>query len=156
MTRFGIGGAERLSIMRGGNYRVSEYAAAVGLAVLDKLETAVKRLRELTAAYAAGLRDLDARLQDGVGTEWVTMTLNVILPAHRVSAAKAELNANEIGWRHWWGMGCHTHPAFADAHTADLSVTNELAPQVIGIPFSRPADPRTDWRRVRLPAVSLA
>jgi dTDP-4-amino-4,6-dideoxygalactose transaminase len=135
MTGFGFGGAERVSIMRGGNYRVSEYAAVVGLAALDNLETTVGRLRELTATYAAELRNLDVRLQDGVGTEWVTMTLNVILPDHRASAAKAKLDAAEIGWRHWWGMGCHTHPAFADLPAADLSVTNELAPRVIGIPF---------------------
>jgi len=135
MTGFGFGGVERLSVLRGGNYRVSEYAAAVGLAVLDNLDASVERLRELTATYAAGLRNLDLRLQDGVGTEWVTMTLNVILPAHRASAAKAKLDANAIGWRHWWGMGCHTHPAFAALPAADLSVTNELAPRVIGIPF---------------------
>ena len=135
MTGFGFAGAERLSTLRGGNYRISEYAAAIGLAVLDNLEANVTRLRGLTATYVAGLRNLDVRLQDGVGTEWVTMTLNVILPAHRASAAKARLDANEIGWRHWWGLGCHTHPAFADLPAADLSVTNELAPRVIGIPF---------------------
>ena len=135
MTGFGFGGAERLSVMRGGNYRISEYGAAIGLAVLANLETTVDRLRALTAIYASELRNLDLRLQDGVGTEWVTMTLNVILPAHRVQAAKAKLDAAEIGWRHWWGMGCHTHPAFADLQAADLPVTTELAPRVIGIPF---------------------
>jgi dTDP-4-amino-4,6-dideoxygalactose transaminase len=135
MSGFGLAGAERVSSVRGGNYRISEYAAAIGLAVLANLDTTMGRLRELTAAYADGLRNLDVRLQDGVGTEWVTMTLNVILPAHRATTAKAKLDANQIGWRHWWGLGCHTHPAFTGLPAADLSVTNYLAPRVIGIPF---------------------
>ena len=112
-----------------------EYAKRAVLAVLDRLETTITHLRELTAIYAAGLRNLELRLQDGVGTDWVAMTLNVILPAHRANAAKAKLDANEIRWRHWWGMGCHTHPAFANLPAEDLSVTDELAPRIIGIPF---------------------
>ena len=135
MTGFGFTGAERVSSLRGGNYRVSEYAAAVGLAVLADLMPTIERLRAVTAAYAAGLRNLDLRLQDGVGTDWVTMTLNVILPAHRVDGVTAKLDADQIGWRRWWGLGCHTHPAFAALPAADLSVTNALAPRVIGIPF---------------------
>jgi dTDP-4-amino-4,6-dideoxygalactose transaminase len=135
MTGFGFAGAERVSSLRGGNYRISEYAAAIGLAVLANLDATIERLRALTAAYATEVRNLDVRLQDGVGAEWVTMTLNVILPAHRAHAAKVKLDANNIGWRHWWGLGCHTHPAFADLKAADLSVTNDLAPRVIGIPF---------------------
>jgi dTDP-4-amino-4,6-dideoxygalactose transaminase len=135
MTGFGFAGPERVSSLRGGNYRVSEYAAAIGLAALAELDTTITRLQKLTTVYAEGLKHMDMRLQDGVGTEWVTMTLNAILPSHRVDAAKAKLNANQIGWRHWWGMGCHSHPAFARLPATDLSVTRDLAPRVIGIPF---------------------
>jgi dTDP-4-amino-4,6-dideoxygalactose transaminase len=135
MTGFGFTGTDRVSSLRGGNYRISEYAAAIGLAVLANLGGTVERLRWLTASYADGLRNLDLRLQDGVGRDWVTMTLNVIVQPHRAEAVKAKLDANRIGWRHWWGLGCHTHPAFADLPSTDLSVTNEIAPRVIGIPF---------------------
>ncbi len=63
------------------------------------------------------------------------MTLNAILSIDRVTSTKAKLNAKQIGWRHWWGMGCQTHPAFAGLLAADLSVTEDVAPRVLGIPF---------------------
>jgi len=136
MTGFGFMGTERVSVVRGGNYRISEYAAAIGLAVLADLDRTIERLERLTSFYADRLQNLDLRLQEGVGTEWVTMTLNVVLPSrHSADAVKAKLDANRIGWRHWWGLGCHTHPAFADLPAGDLSITNELAPRVIGLPF---------------------
>ncbi len=66
MTGFGFAGAERVSRLRGGKYRVSEYAAAIGLARLAGLDTTIGRLRELTAIYSRGLNGSDVRLQDGV------------------------------------------------------------------------------------------
>jgi dTDP-4-amino-4,6-dideoxygalactose transaminase len=135
MTGFGFTGSARTSVLRGGNYRLSEYASAIGLAALANLDDTIDRLRQLTAKYQNGLLNLDLRLQDGVGTSWVTMTLNVILPFHRVEATKARFEMYQIGWRHWWGMGCHTHPAFADLPSTDLPVTSGLAPRVLGVPF---------------------
>ncbi|MBU2407772.1 MAG: DegT/DnrJ/EryC1/StrS family aminotransferase [Gammaproteobacteria bacterium] len=135
MTGFGFLGAERVSSLRGGNYRISEYAAAVGLAVMDRLETHVETLREITAAYAQRLEGKAAQLQEGVGVDWVTMTLNVILPARDVDATTQRLDDAEVEWRRWWGLGCHHHPAFANVPRTELPVTDVLAPCVIGLPF---------------------
>ncbi|MBL0405059.1 DegT/DnrJ/EryC1/StrS family aminotransferase [Microvirga aerilata] len=135
MTGFGFLGSERLSAIRGGNYRISEYAAAVGLAALEALPTRLDRLRLLIDAYATRLKNKEARLQPGAGDEWVTMTLNVVLPEKSVASTLDKLAAAGVEWRRWWGLGCHRHPAFADVPRTDLSATNSLAKCVIGLPF---------------------
>ena len=135
MTGFGFAGAERVSSLRAGNYRISEYGAAVGLAVMDGLPARVQALRELTAAYARRLEGKSVRLQRGAGSHWVTMTLNVIVPADEVDATTRKLDEAQVQWRRWWGLGCHRHPAFADVPRADLQATDALAPRVIGLPF---------------------
>jgi dTDP-4-amino-4,6-dideoxygalactose transaminase len=103
--------------------------------VLANLENNVADLTRLTCAYLDRLKSLDLREQNGVGTAWVTMTFNVIVPSHRVETVKRKLDINQVTWRHWWGLGCHTHPAFAGVKKTDLSVTDALAPCVIGVPF---------------------
>lgn len=135
MTGFGFVGQERLSSLRAGNYRISEYSAAVGLAGLDGLPTRIQEMRELTAAYASRLEGKAVRLQQGVGTDWVTMTLNVIVPASDVDATTRRLDNAKVEWRRWWGLGCHRHTAFKDVPMSDLSMTDALAPRVIGLPF---------------------
>lgn len=135
MTGFGFAGAERVASLRGGNYRISEYAAAVGLAVLDVIEEKERRLFEVGAHYAEALRNSPCRMQPGAGTEWATMTLNVVVPPDRLDAVLRKLDAAQVQWRRWWGLGTHRHPAFAELPRSDLSVTESLAPRVIGLPF---------------------
>ncbi|MDQ0073959.1 dTDP-4-amino-4,6-dideoxygalactose transaminase [Variovorax boronicumulans] len=135
MTGFGFVGQERQSSLRAGNYRISEYSAAVGLAGLDGLPRRIQEMRELTAAYARRLEGKAVHLQRGVGSDWVTMTLNVIVPAADVAATTQRLDDAKVEWRRWWGLGCHRHSAFKDVPMSDLSVTDTLAPCVIGLPF---------------------
>lgn len=135
MTGFGFLGAARVSEIRGGNFRVSEYAAAIGLAALDALPARLARLRSLAAHYRALLAGKASRLQEGAGERWATMTLNVILPAGEEAATTARLDAAAVEWRRWWGFGCHRHPAFADVPRAELCTTDALAPRVLGVPF---------------------
>ncbi|MEJ7685861.1 MAG: DegT/DnrJ/EryC1/StrS family aminotransferase [Variovorax sp.] len=135
LTGFGFMGPERVSSIRAGNYRISEYTAAVGLAVMDGLQQHIQVLRELTAEYERRLQGKAVHLQKGVGHEWVTMTLNMIVPPEEVDATTRRLDAARVEWRRWWGFGCHRHPAFADVPRVDLAVTDALAPRVIGLPF---------------------
>lgn len=137
MTGFGFTahGGSRVSELRGGNYRISEYAAAVGLATLATIERKIDALRAITADYARGLRNGPIRLQRGAGQPWVTMTLNVVLPSEGVEDTLRGMDAAKVEWRRWWGLGCHTHPAFAELPRSDLGTTTMLAPRVIGIPF---------------------
>lgn len=134
-TGFGFAGAERVSAERAGNYRISEYTAAIGLAALAEIEAKVGRLRQLGGLYAEALRNSPCRLQPGAGTDWVTMTLNVVVPADRLERTLKRLDGAAIQWRRWWGLGTHKHPAFANLPRTALPVTEDLAPRVIGLPF---------------------
>jgi dTDP-4-amino-4,6-dideoxygalactose transaminase len=134
MTGFGFVGAARVADIRGGNYRISEYAAAVGLAALAGIDAKVAKLRHVTQTYIEHLRNSPIRLQDGAGDEWVSMTLNVRLPPGTEEATLARLDAAGVPWRRWWGLGCHSHPAFRDLPSTALPITHDLAPRVIGVP----------------------
>jgi dTDP-4-amino-4,6-dideoxygalactose transaminase len=134
MTGFGYVGNARTSTLRGGNYRISEYAAAVGLAALAGLDAKIAKLCAVAMQYRKQLATSSVRLQDGVGERWVTMTLNVLVPGARLEDALASFERSGVQWRRWWGLGCHTHPAFAELPSLDLEVTRELAPRVIGVP----------------------
>ena len=139
MTGFGFGvkgaGDPREAAVRGGNYRVSEYAAAVGLAALDDLPRAKERAFAVARDYRDALAGRQSTLQDGFATEWVSSTLNVLVPEGEREATIATLEREGIPWRHWWGLGCHRHPAFADLERMDLSETDRIAPRVLGLPF---------------------
>jgi dTDP-4-amino-4,6-dideoxygalactose transaminase len=134
MSGFGYLGDQRTSVLRGGNYRISEYTAAIGLAALAGLDAKIAKLRAVVSEYREGLANSPVRLQEGVGDRWVTMTLNALVPENRVEDALARFDCAGVQWRRWWGLGCHTHPAFKDLPALDLEVTRELAPRVIGIP----------------------
>ncbi|WPB83355.1 DegT/DnrJ/EryC1/StrS family aminotransferase [Sediminicoccus rosea] len=134
-TGFGFASGERVSTERAGNYRISEYAAAVGLATLAGIDAKEQRLLRLGGLYAEALRNSPCRLQHGAGTEWATMTLNVVIPHERLDRTLRQLDAAGIQWRRWWGLGTHHHPAFADLRRTALPVTEDLAPRVIGLPF---------------------
>lgn len=135
MTGFGFLGVERVSILRAGNYRISEYAAAIGLAVLAGIDAKEARMLALGARYAEALVNSPSLLQPGAGTEWATMTLNAVVPAARLAGTLSRLDAGGVQWRRWWGLGTHLHPAFANLQRTPLPVTEQLAPRVIGLPF---------------------
>jgi dTDP-4-amino-4,6-dideoxygalactose transaminase len=132
---FGFARAERVSYLRGGNYRISEYTAAAGLAVLETIDAKILALKCIGQSYARALEGRATRLQTGAGTEWATMTLNAIVPSDRLEETIARLDADAIQWRRWWGLGTHRHPAFSDLRQGDLSVTDRVAPCVIGVPI---------------------
>ncbi|HUN44739.1 MAG TPA: DegT/DnrJ/EryC1/StrS family aminotransferase [Acetobacteraceae bacterium] len=134
MTGFGFTAASRTSALRGGNYRLSEYAASVGLAALDSIDTKINALKKVVRTYATQLRNSPVLMQADVGERWVTMTLNVVLPSETAATTLHTLDQGGIPWRHWWGLGCHTHPAFANLRALDLSMTRNMAPRVVGVP----------------------
>ncbi len=119
------------------NAKLSEYAAAVGLAALDSWEA--DRLQ--FARVAQHLRisligESEVRFQTGWGSEWVTSVCNVRLPDGSAAAVAEALQADGVGTRQWWGLGCHVSPAFADCGRGDLSQTDRLGGSVLGLPFA--------------------
>lgn len=136
LTTFGFSGS-RESRIPATNAKLSEYAAAVGLAAMDAWPH--NRLRWLRAGQ--GLRAAMSHLpqvvfQPGWGLTWATSVCSVRLTDETAATVECRLNAGGVETRRWWGLGCHTNPAFADCPKGDLTQTDRLGAAVIGLPFS--------------------
>jgi dTDP-4-amino-4,6-dideoxygalactose transaminase len=127
MTDFGFMG-ERTSAICGGNYRISDYAVAIGLAAVEALSTRMARLRGAAGACRRRLLGKKSRLESGVGETWMSMTINLTAPAGEAHSTTERCDAGGVEWR-------RRHPAFTDVRRADLSVTDALAVRVTGLPF---------------------
>jgi dTDP-4-amino-4,6-dideoxygalactose transaminase len=135
LTSFGFRGS-RTSHVPAANAKLSEYAAAAGLASLDGWPAI--RLRYLRTAQhlrIALATTPEVRFQAGWGVEWATSVCVVRLPDGTADAVEARLRTAGISTRRWWGHGCHREPAFAACPRAELPVTETLAASTLGVPF---------------------
>ena len=136
LTTYGFAGS-RESHMPATNAKLSEYAAAVGLAALDGWPGDRLRfgLAAMNLRLAAG-RLKDVTFQPGWGEAWVTSVCVVRTPDGTASAVEAALAKAGVDTRRWWGEGCHRSAAFAGLPHDDLGVTERLAGATIGLPFA--------------------
>lgn len=119
------------------NAKLSEYAAAVGLAALDGWPG--DRLRWLRTAQMLRIALVglpDVRFQPGWGSDWVTSVCTVSLPRGSALDVATSLADDGIDTRQWWGGGCHASAAFADCRREPLPATEALAAATLGLPFS--------------------
>jgi dTDP-4-amino-4,6-dideoxygalactose transaminase len=136
LTTFGFNGS-RESLIAATNSKISEYAAAIGLAALDAWPH--NRLRWLRAAQsmrAAMIHLPQVVFQPGWGLDWATSVCCVQLPEGSAGTVEGKLNALGVQTRRWWGLGCQASPAFTDCPRGDLDQTNRLGGSVVGLPFS--------------------
>lgn len=136
LTAFGFHGS-RESLAPATNAKLSEYAAAVGLAALDGWPA--ERLRFLRTSQLLRIALIgrpEVRFQDGWGADWVTSVCTVGLPPRSAAAVARMLREDGVDTRQWWGAGCHASPAFADCRREALPVTDLLADATLGLPFS--------------------
>jgi dTDP-4-amino-4,6-dideoxygalactose transaminase len=119
------------------NGKLSEYAAAIGLAGLDEWTARRDAFQAVALRYCENLADLPgAALPAGWGRDWVSTTCVVRLddPAATMPVLES-LHMASAETRAWWGRGMHTHRAFADCPKLPLPVTERLAQTVLGLPF---------------------
>lgn len=136
LTTFGFNGA-RISEIAATNAKLSEYAAAVGLAALDGWDAdRLHFLRTGRLMRAAMTFVPEVRFQSGWGIDWVTSVCSVQLPDGSVDAVRSAMEAEGVETRCWWDKGCHDNPAFAHYPRTDLSQTRALASCVVGLPFA--------------------
>ena len=136
ITTFGFMGS-RESLVSATNAKLSEYAAAVGLAALDSWPG--DRLRWMRTAQILRIALIgrpEVTFQSGWGSDWITSVCTVSLPRGAADHVAASLRADGIDSRHWWGRGCQASPAFADCRREPLPVTEALAGSTLGLPFS--------------------
>jgi dTDP-4-amino-4,6-dideoxygalactose transaminase len=135
-SNFGFHGSRNAEV-QGVNAKMPEYAAATGLAQLDRWAETRLCWDALTTAFAEEIR---ARPQLGFapdfGRGWVSCYGLVELPSS-VSARDAieGLARHGVEARKWWGDGCHQHTAYEDFDRSPLPHTEYLGHQILGLPF---------------------
>jgi dTDP-4-amino-4,6-dideoxygalactose transaminase len=149
MTGFGFSPNSRESLVFGGNYRLDEYRCAVALATLNEIDKKIEKLFWVAQQYSDLLRSNGFGFMEGFGKDWISNSFNVIHASdEEAHNSKHQLELSGIPWRHWWGLGTHTHPVFRDSIRQNLQTTEKMAPRVIGLPFHTKLDP-TDILKVR-------
>jgi len=135
-SNFGFLGSREAQVAAG-NGKLSEYAAALGLAGLDEWPARRAAFQAVAARYRENLAGVaEVALPEGWGPEWVSTTCVVRLadPATTMPVLDALHDAG-VETRAWWGRGMHTHRAFAGYPRLALPTTERLAETVLGLPF---------------------
>jgi len=123
------------------NGKMSEYAAAVGLASFDGWEETRMAWSQLLTRYEHEL-DLRGIRRTRPLNPGLTSTLVYSFPkdARHLSARLTEVGIGNI---RWYADGCHAEPAFSAYSAGDLPVTKALASSCLGLPFYLDLDERT-------------
>jgi dTDP-4-amino-4,6-dideoxygalactose transaminase len=136
LTTFGFRGS-RQSEVAATNAKLSEYAAAVGLAALDAWpHDRLRYARAATLMRAAMVGLPEIVVQAGWGASWVTSVLCVRGPDGCADALGGMLAEAGVETRRWWGLGCADSPAFAACPKEALPHTEVLGASVVGLPFA--------------------
>ena len=150
--------AERESLMPATNAKLSEYHAAVGLAMFDEWT----EVRGQWMAAAGGYRrsfsgSNHLSLPKGFGESWIAAVCILRLANSKQAQVAAALGKAGIETKSWWGNGAHAYPVTAAYPRTPLSCTKTLARSTIGMPFYRDMTEREIGRiaEVTLGAVSV-
>jgi dTDP-4-amino-4,6-dideoxygalactose transaminase len=142
LTCYGFKGS-RESAMPATNAKLSEYAAAVGMAGLDMWPTTRMRYGLVAQGLRIALSGItDVQFQSGWGSHWVSSVCVVRLPEGSADRVEQRLSAEGIDTRRWWARGCQGHPAFAGLPHTPLAVTERLADSTLGLPYAMDLDGR--------------
>lgn len=128
----------REATVRSFNGKMSEYAAAVGLAALDTWEATRADFARVATAYGEAFSGQPrAIIQEGFGARWVNSTVVAAFEEAGAEAVSRRLAVHRIGTRRWWGGGLHRHAAFKEFPQDQTRNTDLLARNVIGLPCWR-------------------
>ena len=129
--------AERMCSSASTNGKMSEYHAAVGLAELDDWPRKHAALLALADRYRARFDSagLAARFlgAPGVAGCYALFRCADIDEANRVQRS---LTRSNIEFRLWYGGGLLEHPHFHDVPHDSLTVTQRIAPLIVGLPVA--------------------
>ncbi len=119
----------------GTNAKLSEYAAAVGLAQIDRVQELLTRRGAVWAQWREALDQLPQLMtQHGVGTA-APANLVVRLPGD-AEHIRSVLARDGIETRRWYCPPVHEHRAFADLpRCGPLVEADRLGRQALGLPF---------------------
>lgn len=135
-ANFGFLGS-RAARVRGTNAKMSEYHAAVGLAMLDGLpgrRAAWARVVALWRGLAQG-RDLAGRLHLPPRLSSAYALLEADGPA-TMRRMEARLRSRRVETRRWYEGGLHLQPHFRRLGRDPLPVTEDLSQRLLGLPMA--------------------
>jgi dTDP-4-amino-4,6-dideoxygalactose transaminase len=138
-SNFGFSAA-RASESRGLNGKLSEYAAAVALATLDRFEAKMRLRQTVYDAYVnsmlrRGLLDRGWQLQQTAGR--VPHQFMSVLCPERLDNVQvvAQLEQRGIQTRTYFSPACHEQPALAGYRAGPLPVTTAVACRILNLPL---------------------
>ncbi|MFC0433956.1 DegT/DnrJ/EryC1/StrS aminotransferase family protein [Kutzneria buriramensis] len=132
----------------GTNAKMSEVAAAMGLASLAAMPAFVARNRENHEAYQAelagvpGLRVLDFDHRERNNYQYVVLDVDVAIAGVSRDVLTDALRAENIMGRRYFTPGCHRTAAYRDRVHAPMPGTEELAERLVVLPSGTATTPR--------------
>jgi len=139
LSNFGFSD-ERVSVSMGLNAKLSEYAAAVGLATLDTYREKISKRREIYRWYTnffeiAELFDRGWELQEIEGIVPFQF-MPVLCPDGHINKRYVErLSKANIEARAYFAPSCHQQPQFESAAGTPMTVTERLSARAISLPM---------------------
>jgi dTDP-4-amino-4,6-dideoxygalactose transaminase len=133
---FGFMGT-REALVPGFNAKMTEYSAAIGLAMLNEWPVRRAEWQLLTDHFAALVKTIpNLQCAPGFGEGWISSYGLIQLPAD-LSAEdfSGKLHERGIETRQWWGKGCHLQEAYCGYGHDHLRITDVLTRRVLGLPF---------------------
>jgi len=147
ITNYGIE-ADQGSVRVGGNFKLSEYSAAVGQAALDGWAARRKAALRVKAWYLEELGGLPGTaLLPGYDGDWAPATFALRFDEPLAARMLDRLSAANIESRMWWGRPCHRLRAYSGYPAAEQPNTEWLCERVLCLPFFESMK-RRDVRRV--------
>lgn len=132
---FGFSGS-RNAVTCGINAKLSEYAAAVGLASLDSWPEKRRNWQKLAKTFLAEIQKYSkiyAPIEFGGG--WVSSYCHVVVKKDIIADIKNRFTKEKIESRLWWGEGCHKQDAYKGYQRLNLANTEYLSENVMALPF---------------------
>lgn len=132
----------------GTNAKLSEYHAAVALASLRTWDFQAEQRLRLAERFAEALHDPAGRITfQAPGRHWVQCVNIVRLKDADLLAVMSKLTACGIESRRWYWPPLHQHPAFQSCRPfGSLSITEQLANELLGLPFHLQLPPNSPER----------
>jgi dTDP-4-amino-4,6-dideoxygalactose transaminase len=136
VLNFGFAGS-RDSAVVSVNGKMSEYHAAVGLAEYDGWSAKRHAFMQLAEEYRQRLRAI-GREHDFFGAPAVAGCYALFRASSGDEAARISdlLRASHIDYRLWYGGGIASHSRFTHVRRDTLTVTDDIAQRLIGLPVA--------------------
>ncbi|WP_162937986.1 DegT/DnrJ/EryC1/StrS aminotransferase family protein [Kiloniella sp. EL199] len=127
----------RVALSYGGNYKQSEYHAAVGLAQFDRIEEMKLRHLKIRAEYFAHFAFCEnISYLPGEDTK-ISSTLNLVFDNKKAHAVVEALRMRGIGASIWWEDALHRNRLFNTVSpSAFFPVADMFYDNVVALPFS--------------------